>query len=472
MWRAVVALCAAIIVGVLAVACGGGSSTRTGAQTGFINTSLSDPATCQAPKGPYDSVYITVVDAKANTSASAGDNDAGWVDLTPNLSSNPKQIDLLGLPLTNQCFLAILGSQTQLAAGTYQQIRLILLDNNHGNTLANNKCTGNDANCVVLHADQSVHTLLLSSEAQTGIKIPSGQIAGGQFTVPPNDTADLNIDINCCASIVITGNGQYRLKPVLHAGEVSSQSVTAISIRGRVVNKATSQPLVGGNVVVALEQLDSISKIDRVVMETVTDAQGNFVFCPVPDGTYDVVAVGIDGQGVQYAATVTTGLHPGTVIGDVPLNATTGGAVTILGKVTTTTGSAGAAADISLSALQPIGGGNFATVPNVPLSGTGSATVSLTTASGSCPANTDCASYNLSMPGVNPFVGAFVTPGPINYTQDTVNQATITLDALAFVVSSGNVADCSPPEQKSGALNVNPGDNLNPPDLAFLGCNP
>jgi hypothetical protein len=440
--------------------------------TGFVTTTLSDPATCQAPKGPYDNVYITVVDALAHTSAGASDNDPGWVDLTPTLKNNPKQIDLLGLPLNNQCFLAMLGSQTQLPTGTYQQIRLILLDNNHGNTVAGNQCAGNDANCVVLHADGSKHTLLLSSEAQTGIKIPSGQIAGGQFTVGPDDTVDLNIDINCCASIVITGNGQYRLKPVLHAGEVSSQSVTAISVRGRVVNKATGQPLVGGNVVVALEQLDSVSKVDRVVMETVTDGQGNFVFCPVPDGTYDVVVVGIDGQGVQYAATVTTGLHPGTVMGDVPLNATAGGVVTIMGRVTTSTGSAGSPADISLSALQPIGGGNFATVPNVPLSGTGSATVSLTTAAGACPANTDCASYNLSMPGVNPFVGAFVTPGPINYTQDTVNQATITLDGLAFVVSSGNVPDCSPPEQKSSALNVNPGDTLNPADLAFTGCNP
>ena len=37
-------------------------------------------------------------------------------------------------------------------------------------------------------------------------------------------TKDLNIDFNACASIVQQGNGQFRLKPVLHAGEVSLDS--------------------------------------------------------------------------------------------------------------------------------------------------------------------------------------------------------------------------------------------------------
>jgi hypothetical protein len=36
--------------------------------------------------------------------------------------------------------------------------------------------------------------LQLSSESTTGIKIPSGQIAGGDFTVASGETKDLNID--------------------------------------------------------------------------------------------------------------------------------------------------------------------------------------------------------------------------------------------------------------------------------------
>jgi hypothetical protein len=50
-----------------------------------------------------------------------------------------------------------------------------------------------------------------------GLKIPFGQIASGGFTIGAGQTKDLDIDFNTCASIVIEGHGQYRLKPVLHA---------------------------------------------------------------------------------------------------------------------------------------------------------------------------------------------------------------------------------------------------------------
>lgn len=469
MRHAVIGIVAAVLVGALVVACSGGGSmsqSQTGSQMGLVNTSFSDPATCQAPQGPYSHVYVTVTDVQASTSSTAAAGDSGsWLDLTPNLKNNPVQVDLLGLP-TNNCFLAMLGSQTQLPAGNYQQIRVILLANTMGNTVANNKCQGNDANCLVLAADNSVHTLLLSSEAQTGIKIPSGQIAGGQFTVAAGQTADLNIDFNACASIVIQGNGQYRLKPVLHAGEVSVQSS---SISGKVVDSSNSQPISGGKTIVALEQKDA-NGVDRVVMETVPDASGNFTFCPVAAGTYDVVAVAINGSGVAYAATVATGVSAGAALGNIPLIATSGGTtgpVTITGKVTTTTGSAATAADIQLAALQTITGGTMVTVP---LAAQSSATATLTTASdASCPANTDCVSYTIQVPGVNPNVGTF-SSGGTTYTQDTVSPVTYMLDALAFVVSSGGTADCSPPEQKTTGITVTPGGNVAAPDLVFTGC--
>ncbi len=464
MWRAGIAFLAAIVVGVVAIACGGGSAGGGGgAQMGLVTTTISDPATCQAPNGPYSHVYVTVTDVKASTSSTASDSDSSaWTDLTPNLSAAPVQVDLLGLP-NNNCFLAMLGSQTQIPAGNYQQIRIILLDNNHGNTVTGNKCQGNDANCVELAADNSIHTLLLSSEAQTGIKIPSGQIAGGQFTVASGSTADLDIDFNACASIVIQGNGQYRLMPVLHAGEVSVQSS---SISGKVVISGTPNAISGGKTVVALEQKDA-SGIDRVVMETVPDASGNFTFCPVPSGTYDVVAAAIDGAGVAYAATVTTGVSPGNALGNIPMLPTTGtntGPTTITGKVTTSTGSAATAANIRLAALQSIAGGTMVTVP---LAAQSSATASLTTASGgSCPVNTDCVSYTVEVPGVNANVGAVGGP----YMQGTTTPVAFTMDALASTISPSGNPDCTPPEQQTTAITVTPGATPSAPDLVFSGC--
>ncbi len=470
MWRIGIALPVAIILGALAIACGGGggSTGTTATPTGFVNSVLSDPATCQAPNGPYSHVYVTVTDVLASQSSTAAATDsASWADLTPKMT--PVQIDLLAAP-NNNCFLAMLGSQTQIPAGSYQQIRIILMANGQGNTITGNKCAGNDANCIVLAADNSVHTLLLSSEAQTGIKIPSGQIAGGQFTVPANQTIDIDLDFNCCASIVITGSGQYRLKPVLHAGQVSIQTNAASAITGKVVDSVTNQPIAGAKIVVALEQKDQATGFDRVIMETVADAQGNFIFCPVPTGTYDVVVDAVNG-GVGYAATVTTGVAQGTAMGNVPIVATPGGLgfATIMGRVTTSTGTAATAADIQLSALQSIGGGVSATIP---LAVQSSATASLTTGTGACPANTDCVSYTIQVPGVNPNIGAWAG-ATTTWKQDTVTPVTYTLDALAFVTMSGGTADCSPSEQKDTAVGpVSPGVTLapNPPDLVFTGC--
>jgi hypothetical protein len=95
--------------------------------------------------------------------------------------------------------------------------------------------------------------------------------------------------------VVVRGNGQYRLKPVLHAGEVSTQS-SSTAISGTMTNGATQQPVIGGNTVVALEQKDGAG-VGRVVMETVAASNGGFAFCPVPQGTYDVFAVAINWLG-------------------------------------------------------------------------------------------------------------------------------------------------------------------------------
>src|SRR6201996_5119664 len=238
----------------MTVACSNNSSTTSSGTGATASVVISDPATCAGPNGPFAHVYVTITDVQANTSGSAGDNDSGWTDLTPSLSSQPKQIDLLG-QANNQCFLATLGDTQQLQAGAYQQIRLILADNSA--TVSNNAC-GNSTNCVVLSADSSVHALLLSSESKTGLKIPSGQIASGGFTIAAGQTKDLDIDINTCASIVQEGNGQYRLKPVLHAGEVSA---TSTSINGKVLDSATGNPVIG-QVLVALEQKDA-NGVDR-----------------------------------------------------------------------------------------------------------------------------------------------------------------------------------------------------------------
>src|SRR5215467_11807059 len=156
MSRAVLLVSFVVVVAIVLVlvSCSGTSSSS---QTGFVNTAVSDPPTCSAPSGPYSHVFVTVTDVKIHTSASAGPNDSHWIDLTPNLKNKPQQVDLLAQAST-ECFLAMMGSKTEIQAGSYQQIRVFLATNS--TSVSNNQCSaapGNPANCVVLAVDNSSH---------------------------------------------------------------------------------------------------------------------------------------------------------------------------------------------------------------------------------------------------------------------------------------------------------------------------
>lgn len=447
--------------------CSSGKPSSTSSASANVNVRVSDPATCSGPKGAFSHVYVTITDVQISAS---GNGDSGWVDLTPALAQNPQQVDLLG-PAGGQCFLATLGATTALQPGSYQQIRVMLASDN--SVVPNNIC-GGTANCVMMSSNPNMaQPLLLSSQAHTGIKIPSGQIAAGQFTIAAGETKDLDIDFNACESIVAEGNGQFRLKPVLHAGEVS---LTSASINGTIIDGATNRAISGGATIVALEQKDS-SRVDRVVMQTVTDSTGAFSFCPVAAGTYDVVVAAVSGTQVAYAVTVITGAQPGNALGNVPLTAQTGlstAPASITGVVTTSTGTAPTAADISLSALQPVG---LSLVITVPLAGQSATSANLTTAAGStCLANTACATYTLSVPAINPSVGAFIAgpiqkpappaAGPVNYT----------IDAFAFTTDGTGTADCNPSEMKTSStatnnpLTVTSGQTSTAATLVFSGC--
>ncbi|HEU4635224.1 MAG TPA: DUF4382 domain-containing protein, partial [Edaphobacter sp.] len=395
----------------------------------------------------------------------AGDNDSGWTDLTPNLSKQPKQIDLLG-QANNQCFLATLGDPLELQAGKYQQIRLILADNSAN--IPNNVCSS-AANCVVLSKDNSVHTLQLSSEAKTGLKIPPGQIASGGLNIAQGDTKDLNIDFSTCESIVLQGNGQYRLKPVLHAGEVST---TSTSINGKVLDSVTGNP-VNGTVLVALEQKDATG-VDRVVMSTLANADGGFVFCPIPTGTYDVVVVGVTGNGGVYQPSIVTGVANGQTTGNFSLHLSTAGAgglgsATLAGTVTSqNSASAGTVADVQVSALEAVGTATY-TIPLIPTSTQTSATLTVETAAQTtCPKGTDCVDYSMVLPAGGAYVGAYASGG--STLAQSAPLATYVVDGIAFVPSSGGVLNCTPSEQKTQAYALTNQFSVSVGALAFTQC--
>jgi hypothetical protein len=241
----------------------------------------------------------------------------------------------------------------------------------------------------------------------------------------------------------------------------------------------TSQAISGGVTVAALEQNDG-SGVDRVIMATVADSSGGFVFCPVPAGSYDIVVTAINGSGTAYAPTVISGVQPGNALGTVPLVAETGAntaPASINGQITTTAGNAATSADIVLSALEPaaINGSNV--LVTVPLAQQSAATATVSTAAGSsCPPHTDCASYTLAVPALNPSVGVFSTSGSQQPSPPAPGPVIYTVDAQAFMPDSGGTSDCSPSDLQTntaaggGPLAVTAGTGVSASTLAFSGC--
>ena len=418
LFLSLLAVCCLCIAALFVTACSSMSGSLQGSGMGTVATMISDPATCATPNGPFAHVYVTITDVKVHTSSTAGPNDSGWVDLTPSLAKAPKQVDLLGLA-NNQCFLASLGDPQQLQAGTYQQIRIILASDSTG--ISTNSCGNGTANCVQLSTDSSFHTLNLSSEDKTGIKIPPGQMAGGGLTVAAGKTTDLDIDFQTCQSIVQQGNGQYRLKPVLHAGEVSTVSS---SINGAVLDKSTGKP-VAGTAWVAVEQKDS-GGVDRVMQSTIANPDGTFVFCPLPAGNYDVVVSGVrSADGALYPPSIITGVAVGDTTGNIKLNPPALAAASSFSNLNGLAASASNASpaapisiDVALTALETVNSGIY-TIPQQPAATPfyGVSQV-VTTGAGpvgtppvACPSATDCINYSLPVPSGGAWIGAWSSGG-------------------------------------------------------------
>lgn len=202
-----------------------------------------------------DSVIICVTRVEVHKSGS--DSTSGWFVI----NDSTRYFDLL--LLTNGAS-SVLGD-TSLSSGQYTQIRLIIGEGSY----------------VV---DQGVkHDLEIPSGSQTGIKLIH------QFTIEPGKLYELILDFNVDKSIIITGNGKYKLKPTIRVMPM----VISGSIAGKVL-PVDSQPTIW-----TVYGTDSIT--------TYTDLQGFFKLMAVPQGLYDVNIIPADT--LMYHDTVITGVQ-------------------------------------------------------------------------------------------------------------------------------------------------------------------
>jgi hypothetical protein len=237
--------------------------------TGTLSVSMTDVPACG-----LEAANITVNRVRAHTDPNAGDQDAGWVNISP---TPVQKVDLLEL---NNGALAALG-EARLPAGHYTQLRV---------ELASNTATSL-ANSVVPTA----------TAVETALDTPSGGIrVGNEFDVAVGQRVELVLDFDVCRSIFTNGSGNnYVLKPSIKVAPTSANGITGFVIAG----------LARSHVMVSAQQGGEI------VQSTVPGANGVFFLARLPTGSYDVV-ITADGR----AASVITGVPVATTISTTPVS--------------------------------------------------------------------------------------------------------------------------------------------------------
>jgi hypothetical protein len=366
-WKPVMWMMGLLLTGFLA-GCGsggdgGGMST---AQPGTVSVSMTD-----APACGFKEVNVTVSKVRVHQSDTANENAAGWADITLN---PPKKINLLDLK--DALVLESLG-ETSLAAGHYTQLRLVLVPNSQNEPLNNS---------VVPSTTMSEEPLDTPSAIQSGIKLIH------QFTVDSGQRVDLLLDFDACKSIVQTGNGKYKLKPVI--------KIIPFVLNG--IEGFVDKNLLASNVIVSAQVNNG-----EIVRATVPNADGKFFLARLDPANYDVVTTA-DGHVTAVIANVPVNPAPSiTIISTsiAPINLTGSTTHSISGTVQLTT-PATDDATVLVTAKQSFGSGPTVTVKSQ----------AATLIPGGSPGDY---SYTLTLPADPPMLGQYSTP-PITLTAQSL----------------------------------------------------
>ena len=220
--RLLTSMVLAILVGLLM-----GCKDDEVAGTGQLKMYLVD-----APAS-YDSVVVVVKEVSVHSEAQ------GWIVV----NNTTRSFDLL--QLTNGAR-AVLGEVT-LEAGTYTQVRLLLETGSY----------------LVVNGVR--HDLTVSSGFETGVKLTH------QFRIDANFVYELYLDFDANRSVILTGAGEYKMKPTIR--------VTAVNTTGTI--SGTVLPPTHLAVVTAISGTDTATTYASAVT-------GSFKLMALPSASYTV----------------------------------------------------------------------------------------------------------------------------------------------------------------------------------------
>jgi hypothetical protein len=207
--------CCAVIV--LAVGISGcGNSCYAGfsinGNGGFIVVAGTPPPACSLPKvngtmrvaalkAPIcasclpatrvEHVFVTLRGVQLRPLAGDDTNSPDWLELTPQLAKEPRQIDLMGDSLP-----VVLQESTTIAAGSYREVRLQFVSEStmSAETLpSENACGRTLWNCMVM-ADGHVQPLRLPEDGSE-LSISSLNMESGPFVVLPDTAMELLLSL-------------------------------------------------------------------------------------------------------------------------------------------------------------------------------------------------------------------------------------------------------------------------------------
>lgn len=375
---------AGVLLSVLVTGCGGGGDGGGGVaantRPGFLTASLTD-----APACGYDEVNVTVSRVRIHRSSSAEPGDAGWTDI----QLNPvRTINLLDLndPTQPNFALERLGQVVSLPAGHYTQVRLVLVRN---------------ANSVRLSNGGALEPLDTPSAIQSGIKLVN------EFDVAPDQHVDLLLDFDACKSIVRTGNGRFKLKPVIKVIPYVLNGIQGVidpALFGNQlnvnnnVNHVTVSAQVNGEVIRATVPNSSV---------TPSPDRGRFFLARLTPGVnYDVV-ITADGRATKIISGVPVPTSTSTTdISDnlAPLTLAPSAVHTVSGTVTLDPPDD--EGTVVVAAKQVLSGGPVVTVKTI-----------VATMRDDTPAIVGDYSYGLTLPVARPWLGGYSSTLPIGFTE-------------------------------------------------------